>query len=47
MTLEIERASIGALAQLIQRKELSPVELTDAYLGRIKRLNPQLNAYVL
>ncbi len=47
MALEIERATIGALAPLIKQKKLSPVELTDAYLDRIKRLNPRLNAYVL
>jgi aspartyl-tRNA(Asn)/glutamyl-tRNA(Gln) amidotransferase subunit A len=47
MALEIERSTIGALAPLIERKRISPVELTDFYLERIKRLNPQLNAYVL
>jgi len=47
MALEIERSTIGALAPLIQHKKLSPVELTEFYLERIKQLNPQLNAYVL
>lgn len=33
------------LRGLIQRKELSPVELTAAVLERIERINPALNAY--
>jgi aspartyl-tRNA(Asn)/glutamyl-tRNA(Gln) amidotransferase subunit A len=34
------------LAGLIRRKELSPVEVADAFLQRIDALNPKLNAYV-
>ncbi|MDP9373256.1 MAG: amidase [Chloroflexota bacterium] len=33
------------LAGLIRRKEVSPVEVTDAVLARIERLNPLVNAY--
>jgi amidase len=33
-------------ARLIREKELSPVELVTAYLERIDRVNPQINAYV-
>lgn len=33
------------LAALIRAKKLSPVELTDAVLSRIERLNPRLNAF--
>src|SRR4051794_1833535 len=33
------------LAALIRSKELSPVEVTEAVLARIARLNPALNAY--
>lgn len=33
------------LADLIRRKTLSPVEVTEAILARIARLNPALNAY--
>ena len=47
MALEIERSTIGALAPLIERKKISPVDLTEFYLERIRQLNPQLNAYVL
>ena len=34
------------LAALIRRRKVSPVEVIDAVLDRIERLNPQLNAYV-
>ena len=34
------------LGRLYRAKKLSPVEVTDAVLGRIERLNPQLNAYL-
>lgn len=33
------------LARLIRRKELSPVQVVDAFLSRIERLNPAINAY--
>ncbi len=33
------------LAALIRAKKLSPVELTDALLGRIERMNPRINAF--
>ena len=35
-----------ALAQLVRTREASPRELVDAAIGRIERLNPQLNAVV-
>src|SRR5205085_3874084 len=34
------------LAARIRARELSPVELTELYLERIERLDPQLNAFV-
>jgi amidase len=34
------------LAQQIREKKISPVELVDAHLAKIERLNPKLNAYV-
>lgn len=34
------------LSRLIRSRELSPVELMDAVLERIDRLNPQLNAFL-
>lgn len=33
------------LAQLIHRREVSPLELVNLYLERIERLNPQLGSY--
>jgi Asp-tRNA(Asn)/Glu-tRNA(Gln) amidotransferase A subunit family amidase len=38
--------SAVAMARAIREKTLSPVELVDAVLQRIERLNPALNAYV-
>ena len=32
-------------AQLVRRREVSPVELVEIYLQRIQRLNPQLGSY--
>ena len=34
------------LGRLIRQKELSPVEVADAVLSRIERLNPKLNAFL-
>src|SRR5436309_11550713 len=34
------------LAALIRRKQVSPVEVVDAVLDRIARINPRLNAFV-
>lgn len=35
-----------SMATQIRQKKLSPVELADAHLARIDKLNPRLNAYV-
>jgi aspartyl-tRNA(Asn)/glutamyl-tRNA(Gln) amidotransferase subunit A len=37
---------ITELAPLLRDRRLSPVELTESYLGRIERLDPQLNTYI-
>jgi len=34
------------LAGHVQRREISPVEIVDAYLQRIEALNPRLSAYL-
>lgn len=34
------------MADLIRRKNISPVELAEAHLAKIERLNPKLNAFV-
>ncbi len=38
--------TISEAAALIERRELSPVELTDACLARIEALEPRLNAFI-
>ena len=38
--------SAGKIASLIRRRELSPVEVVDAFIGRIEERNPSLNAFV-
>ncbi len=38
--------TIRAAATEIRERRLSPLELTNAYLARIERLNPRINAYV-
>src|SRR6266852_563475 len=35
------------LATALRRKELSSLDLTRAYIDRIEKVNPRLNAYVL
>lgn len=46
MTPELWRLPAQALARLIARKEVSPLELTRAILERIDRLQPTLNAFI-
>jgi Asp-tRNA(Asn)/Glu-tRNA(Gln) amidotransferase A subunit family amidase len=36
----------ASIAQQIRKKKISPVELVQAHLAKIARLNPQLNAFV-
>src|SRR5271170_7054459 len=38
--------SAREIAAQIRRKEVSPVEVAQAHLDRIERLNPKLNAFV-
>ena len=35
-----------ALAELVRRREVHPVELLETAIARIERLNPRLNAVV-
>ncbi len=44
--LNDESLTIGQVAPLLRRKKISPVELTDAFLERISRLQPSLNAFI-
>ena len=42
---EARRGGVHDLAESIQRREISPTEIVDAYLRRIEVLNPRLSAY--
>ncbi|MFC1580842.1 amidase [Thermodesulfobacteriota bacterium] len=39
-------ASLGELSEGIRKGEVSPVEVTEAHLGRIESLNPELFAFI-
>lgn len=43
---DLEQLTISRLAHQIEKRELSPVEVTQLFLERIHALNPVLNAYV-
>jgi amidase len=43
---EILYGSLIGMAEQVRAGEISPVELVDAHLARIERLNPKLNAFV-
>ena len=49
MAISDELAFLDATAQaeLVRKKEVKPVELVDAAIERIERLNPELNAVIL
>jgi aspartyl-tRNA(Asn)/glutamyl-tRNA(Gln) amidotransferase subunit A len=46
-TTDLHFLSIAEAATLIERRRLSPVELTRALLDRIAAVDPQINAYLL
>jgi aspartyl-tRNA(Asn)/glutamyl-tRNA(Gln) amidotransferase subunit A len=46
MTADLAYLTLAEAAQRIRRRELSPVELTRALIGRIERLDPGLNAFL-
>ena len=39
-------SSLKTLSQMLAKKQVSSVELTQAFLNRIDTLNPQINAYI-
>ena len=43
---EIPFLTVTELAPLLERREVSPVEATEAYLERIDRVDSQLNSYI-
>lgn len=44
--VDLRLMSLATLARAIHKKEHSALEVTDAYLERIQRFNPNLNAYL-
>ena len=47
MTSNPHFLTIAQAARLVEARELSPVELTRAFLDRVAAIDPQLNAYLL
>lgn len=43
---ELTRLSAAEMAAQVRRNKVSPVELVEAHLARIERLNPKLNAFI-
>lgn len=43
---QLTSLTITEAAKLLAGREISPVELAQAHLGRIEQLNPRLNAYI-
>lgn len=43
---ELTSLSATQIADLVRKRGLSPVEVVEAHLAQIERLNPKLNAYV-
>lgn len=43
---DLTSLTIAEAARVIERREASPVDLAEAYLARVERLNPSLNAFV-
>lgn len=44
--LELNGLTIARAARALRAKEVSPLELTAAYLARIEKLDPRVNAYI-
>lgn len=45
-TVDVSRLTLAQAATLLRRRQVSPLELTRAYLQRIEELNPRINAYI-
>ncbi len=44
--MELTNLTLTEAAELLAREEISPVELTQAHLARIERIDPLLNSYL-
>jgi aspartyl-tRNA(Asn)/glutamyl-tRNA(Gln) amidotransferase subunit A len=43
---DLASLTLAEASRLVQSRQVSPVELTEACLGRIQKLNPELNAFI-
>jgi len=43
---ELTGLTLAEASRLIRRREISPTELTEACLARIRTLEPQVNAFI-
>jgi aspartyl-tRNA(Asn)/glutamyl-tRNA(Gln) amidotransferase subunit A len=43
---DLARLTLAQASELLRRKALSPVELVQAFIARIEKLNPALNAFI-
>ena len=43
---DLTSLTIAEAAARIERREVSPIDLAEAYLARVERLNPAINAFV-
>jgi amidase/aspartyl-tRNA(Asn)/glutamyl-tRNA(Gln) amidotransferase subunit A len=43
---ELSYLDAGGLAALIRNRDVSPVEVVEAFISRIEQRNPSLNAFV-
>lgn len=46
LTTEITSLSLSQIAEQVRTGQLSPVEVVEAHLARIEKLNPKINAFV-
>lgn len=46
MSIDLNKITIKKAKELIKNKELSCLELTSAYLSRVKEKNPEINAFL-
>lgn len=44
--MQISDLTLAAAAEQLERREISPVELTEGFIERIKKLNPTINAFI-
>ena len=44
--MELTELTITKAAEKIEQRKISPVELTEAHLARIARVDPQLNCFI-